>query len=162
MPFPLRDGLQGLHFHGPRKLLDAASEILSWTSAPPQSCPNTRRCPYPQLPGDHALGFPPNAKAATSLRFLAHSASSHFWQRLSSWACYFPTTSVLRFSQPLNAFIRQKSAGLISCQIRSWTFPPKLFPLVQPYIVSNAVPLLTFLRLQGFPPLENPPSDLVV
>jgi len=59
------------------------------------------------------------------LRFRTHSAFPRLWQRLLGWVCYFPTTSVFRFSQPPDAFIRPKPAGLISYRIRSWALPSK-------------------------------------
>jgi len=37
-----------------------------------------------------------------------------------------PTACAFRFSQPLDAFIRSKPAGLVSCRIRSWGHPPEL------------------------------------
>jgi hypothetical protein len=44
-----------------------------------------------------------------------------------------------RFSQPRDAFIRLKLAGLVPCRIRSWGSVLQSFaPLVQPYIVSDA------------------------
>jgi hypothetical protein len=39
----------------------------------------------------------------------------------------FPTACAFRCSQPLGTFIRSEPAGPVSCRIRSWGNPPKLF-----------------------------------
>jgi hypothetical protein len=62
-----------------------------------------------------------------------------------------------RFSQPPDAFIRPMSASLIACWIHAWgstlqSFPPP----AQPYVVSNAVALLSLRRPSSAPS----PTDL--
>jgi hypothetical protein len=98
-----------------------------------------------------------------------------------------PAACTFRFSRPLGALVRSEPAGLVSCQIRSWGCAlQSLAPLPQPYVVSDAAPLValggepnpsdhraataetaatrhsygragTRSRLQGFAPRKSPP-----
>jgi hypothetical protein len=95
-----------------------------------------------------------------------------------------PSTCILGFSQPLDAFLRPVLTGLVSCRIRSWGFPSELCssraavrrlqrrcPLVVPATSSRCIDQLRPLRastacthrpsaarrLQGFALHESPP-----
>jgi hypothetical protein len=77
--------------------------------------------------------------AAPPMRFFAPSASLRTWQQPLWTGLPHPTACVLRFSQPLDALIRQAPTGLVSCRIRSWGCAlQSLAPLAQPYAVSGA------------------------
>jgi hypothetical protein len=76
-------------------------------------------------------------------------------QRLSWPGLPRPTAFASRFSQPLDAFIRSTSAGLVSCRIRSWGSPFRAFssraawspsPVLVPSCRSITPPNLSELR----------------
>jgi hypothetical protein len=78
-----------------------------------------------RLPGNLAPGISPNATGSAFPEVSDPLSVSPLVAAAYGWVCYFPTTSVFRFSQPLDAFIRLKPAGLLSCRIRSWARPSK-------------------------------------
>jgi hypothetical protein len=66
----------------------------------------------------------------SSLGVRSPTASPHTEQRLSKGrVCLARPACASRLSQPLDAFIRPASAGLVSCQIRSWGSPFRAFLL---------------------------------
>jgi len=79
-----------------------------------------------RLPGNPAPGISPNATGSAFPEVSDPLSVSPPAAVVLGWARYFPTTSVFRFSQPLDAFNRLKPAGLLSCRIRSWARPSKL------------------------------------
>jgi hypothetical protein len=58
------------------------------------------------------------------------------------------------FSQPLDAFIHSKPAGLVSCRIHSWDSAlQSFFPLAQPFAVSDVSTLMALRQpSRPFPP----------
>jgi hypothetical protein len=93
-----------------------------------------------------------------SLRFSSPSASPRTRQQLWWPGLPRPTACVLRFSRPLDAFIRREPAGLVSCRIRSWGCAlQSVPPLVQPYAVSGADPLLPLAAPFGTEPSARLP-----
>jgi hypothetical protein len=113
--------------------------ILSWACALLQS-PSSRQRP-PHAPATKKVD---GVDSATAFLEVLRPFSVSPLAAAASWTGLpHPAACVLRFSRPLDAFIRREPTGLVSCRIRSWGCALQSFsPLVQPHAVSGAAPLL--------------------
>jgi hypothetical protein len=123
--------LQGFHAIGPREKRKANPR-----------CPLMGSC-SPTESSEHRAAVTRKRRHPSS-RFPSPSAYSHVKQRLLWPGLPHPTACTLRFSQPHGASIRPTSAGLVSCQIRSWGCALQSFvPLTQLAAVPGPLALMT-------------------
>jgi hypothetical protein len=107
---------------------------------------------------------------SASLEVYSPTAFSRSKQRPSLVRLAFLTACAFRFSQPHGTFVRSDPAGLISCRIRSWGYPPKLFSSaaaarcfqrLSPLDVSGAFRVLLRVRVRHSIQLFKPEIERV-
>jgi len=97
-------------------------------------------------------------QAAPPLRFLPLQRLPTRSSGINWPGLHFPTACAFRFSQPPGAFIRSEPAGLVSCRIRSWGYPPELSSsraAVRRF--QRRYPLGVRTAFRVFAPRESPP-----